>query len=70
MFKSIEQNPNATFTVSLEDQTIRNDSTGATFSFDINAYKKMCLLNGYDDIDFLLSLKDKIAAFEKQQVIY
>ena len=70
MFKSIEQNPNATFTVSLEDQTIRNDSTGATFSFDINDYKKMCLLNGYDDIDFLLSLKDKIAAFEKQQVIY
>ena len=70
MFKSIEQNPNATFTVSLEDQTIRNDSTGATFFFDINAYKKMCLLNGYDDIDFLLSLKDKIAAFEKQQVIY
>lgn len=70
MFKSIEQNPNATFTVTLEDQTIRNDSTGATFSFDINAYKKMCLLNGYDDIDFLLSLKDKIAAFEKQQVIY
>ncbi|MCB0601265.1 MAG: 3-isopropylmalate dehydratase small subunit [Saprospiraceae bacterium] len=70
MFKSIEQNPKATFTVSLEDQIIRNDSTGATFSFDINDYKKMCLINGYDDIDFLLSLKDKIAAFEKQQVIY
>ncbi|MCB0655542.1 MAG: 3-isopropylmalate dehydratase small subunit [Saprospiraceae bacterium] len=70
MFKAIEQNPQATFTVSLEDQTIRNDTSGDQFIFDINPYKKMCLLNGYDDIDFLLSLKDKIETFEDQQVIY
>ena len=56
---------NDTLTVNLENQTITIDKTGATASFDINPYKKTCMINGYDDIDFLLSLKKEIAAFER-----
>ena len=70
IFDAIEKDPKATFEVNLEKQTFTILSTGASFSFAIGAYKKMCLLNGYDDIDFLLSLKDKIQQFEAQQVIY
>ncbi len=55
-------------TISLEDQTITIDKTGESESFDINDYKKTCLLNGYDDIDYLLSMKEEIAEFEKQHV--
>lgn len=55
----------ATLTVDLEKQTITIDNTGASETFDINAYKKACILNGYDDIDYLLSIKAEIAAFEK-----
>jgi len=55
----------ATLTVDLEKQTITIDNTGASETFDINAYKKTCMLNGYDDIDYLLSMKEEIAAFEK-----
>ncbi len=56
----------ATLTVDLPAQTIRIDATGATESFDINAYKKTCLMNGYDDIDYLLSLRAEIEKFEQQ----
>ncbi len=52
-------------TVDLPAQTIRIDATGAAASFEINAYKKTCLLNGYDDIDYLLSIREDIANFEK-----
>lgn len=55
----------ATLTVDLEKQTITIDNTDASEIFDINAYKKICMLNGYDDIDYLLSIKEEIAAFEK-----
>ena len=55
----------ATLTVDLEKQTITIDNTGASETFDINAYKKTCMLNGYDDIDYLLSMKEEIATFEK-----
>lgn len=54
-----------TLTVDLAAQTITINSTGATESFAINAYKKTCLLNGFDDIDFLLSMKEEIESFEK-----
>ena len=54
-----------TLTVDLEKQTITIDATGATQKFDINSYKKTCLLNGYDDIDYLLSMKTDIEAYEK-----
>jgi 3-isopropylmalate/(R)-2-methylmalate dehydratase small subunit len=57
----------ATLSVCLEDQTITIDATGAVETFDINAYKKTCLLNGYDDIDYLLSNKAAIENFEKNR---
>lgn len=59
-----EQGPEATLTVNLEEQTITIDASGAQEHFDINNYKKTCLLNGYDDIDYLLSMKSDIEAFE------
>ena len=64
MFKTIEKNPAASFEVDLESQTIRNVTLSAEARFDINSYKKECLLKGYDDIDYLLSLKKEISAFE------
>ena len=57
----------ATLSVCLEDQTITIDATGAIEKFNINAYKKTCLLNGYDDIDYLLSNKAAIENFEKNR---
>lgn len=66
IFKQIELNPQTTFTVDLEKQLIVINETTASEQFEIDPYKKTCLLNGYDDIDYLLSLKDKIEAFELQ----
>jgi 3-isopropylmalate/(R)-2-methylmalate dehydratase small subunit len=57
----------ATLSVCLENQTITIDATGAVETFDINAYKKTCLLNGYDDIDYLLSNKAAIENFERNR---
>jgi 3-isopropylmalate/(R)-2-methylmalate dehydratase small subunit len=57
----------ATLSVCLEDQIITIDATGAIETFEINAYKKTCLLNGYDDIDYLLSNKAAIENFEKNR---
>ena len=57
----------ATLSVCLEDQTITIDVTVAVETFEINAYKKTCLLNGYDDIDYLLSNKAAIENFEKNR---
>ena len=53
-----------TLSIDLEKQTITIDTTGASESFEINAYKKTCMLNGYDDIDYLLSMKEEIEKFE------
>ncbi len=53
--------------VDLEEQTITIKDTGQSESFDINPYKKECLLKGYDDIDYLLSIKEKIEKFEKSR---
>ncbi|MCL1942642.1 MAG: 3-isopropylmalate dehydratase small subunit [Candidatus Azobacteroides sp.] len=68
LFADIDKDPNTTVTVDLEKQTIVNNVSGKSETFEISAYKKNCLLNGYDDIDFLLSNKDKIEAWEKQWV--
>jgi 3-isopropylmalate/(R)-2-methylmalate dehydratase small subunit len=54
----------STLTVDVENQTITIDKTGESEKFDINHYKKTCLLNGYDDIDYLINLKGEIARFE------
>lgn len=63
--KIFAQPNGTTLTVNLEAQTITIDATGESESFAINNYKKTCLLNGYDDIDFLLSIKSDIEKFEE-----
>ncbi|RYG06450.1 MAG: 3-isopropylmalate dehydratase small subunit [Chitinophagaceae bacterium] len=68
IFAAVKKDHKATIHVSLEDQTITIDATGQSESFFINNYKKTCLLNGYDDIDYLLSNKDAIIAFEQDQI--
>ncbi len=62
--KIFSQPADATITVNLENQTIIIDSTGESQTFEINAYKKTCLLNGYDDIDYLLSIQKDIIQYE------
>lgn len=64
--KIFAQGPEATLTVDLAAQSLTIDATGEQEQFEINNYKKTCLLNGYDDIDFLLSLKPTIEEFEKR----
>jgi 3-isopropylmalate/(R)-2-methylmalate dehydratase small subunit len=68
LFNSIQDNPNTEVEVNLEKQEIKILSSGDTEQFDINPYKKQCLLNGYDDIDYLLSIRDKIKTFEKNRI--
>lgn len=60
------QGNDATLTIDLGNQAITIDATGQQENFEINSYKKTCLLNGYDDIDYLLSIKPAIEAFETQ----
>jgi 3-isopropylmalate/(R)-2-methylmalate dehydratase small subunit len=66
--KLFQLDADATITVDLPNQTITFDETGDSSSFEINSYKKTCLLNGYDDIDFLLSMKGEIEKFEKEKI--
>jgi 3-isopropylmalate/(R)-2-methylmalate dehydratase small subunit len=66
LFAKVEKEPSTVIEVNLSEQFIRIDGTDTQESFDINSYKKTCLLNGYDDIDYLLSMKNEIEAFEKQ----
>lgn len=70
IFRTIEDKPGAKFTVDLEAQTLKNETTGTVSTFDIDEYKKTCLINGYDDIDFLLSKAEMIQAFEEKRVDY
>jgi 3-isopropylmalate/(R)-2-methylmalate dehydratase small subunit len=64
IFDAANHDPSSVVDINLETQTIRIENTGEQESFDINPYKKTCLLNGYDDIDYLLSLRKEIEAFE------
>ena len=64
LFASINENPNTEVKVDLPNQTVTNLSTGRSEHFDINGYKKHCLMNGLDDIDFLVGNQEKIAAYE------
>ena len=68
LFAAIRENPQTTVTINLEKQTIVNNANKAIETFDINPYKKNCLLNGFDDIDYLLSQEDKIEAWEKNKI--
>ncbi|MFY8129012.1 MAG: 3-isopropylmalate dehydratase small subunit [Chitinophagaceae bacterium] len=62
--KIFSQSNTAQLQIDLENQTITIDETNDSESFEINGYKKTCLINGYDDLDYLLSLKNEIEAFE------
>lgn len=64
LFAAIEADPKTTVTVDLQAQRITLDATGESDGFDINSYKKNCMANGYDDIDFLISNKAKIETWE------
>jgi 3-isopropylmalate/(R)-2-methylmalate dehydratase small subunit len=70
LFESIEADKNIDFEVDLASQTLSVPSKGLSFEFDIDPYKKICLMNGYTDLDYLVNLRNKIEAFEEQQVIY
>lgn len=65
IFEAIEDSPKAEFTIDLPAQTITINDTGASEAFEINHYKKDNMLNGYDDIDYLLSMKGEIENFAK-----
>lgn len=67
LFAAIESDANTQFEVNLETQTISIKETDLKESFEIDPYKKTCMINGYDDIDYLLSKKNKIEAFELQK---
>ncbi len=65
IFDAVEKDHQARLTVDLEQQNIEIVSTGADEQFEISAYKKECLKNGYADIDYLLSMKDNIKEYEE-----
>jgi len=65
IFTIIEQDNLTNFTINLETQTLSSDAINQAIQFDINPYKKMCLLKGYDDLDFLLSKRDTINRFQQ-----
>ena len=64
LFDSIDADPSTQVTVDLPAQRITNNATSKSENFEINGYKKHCLMNGLDDIDFLLSNKDRIEEYE------
>ena len=64
LFATIAKDPQTRVTVDVPNQTVTNQATGRSEKFDINGYKKYCLLNGYDDIDYLLSKKAEIEKYE------
>ncbi len=70
MFDTIRDNPASEFKVDLQAQTITNLATGSSEDFDINPYKKHCLLNGLDDIEYLLSKRQDIEDWESNQETY
>jgi len=68
VFEQVKVDHNTELVIDLEAQQISISGTDLYEEFDINTYKKMCLINGYDDIDFLISNRDKIEAFEKEHM--
>lgn len=66
IFVAVNNDPKSALEVDLENQTVTILATGSKENFEINAYKKSCLINGYDDIDFILAQKDLIEEFEKR----
>lgn len=67
IFDAVEENHSNTVTIDLPNQTITNNATGVSEKFEINPYKKDCLLNGFDDIDYLLNKKADIESWENNR---
>ena len=70
IFEHIEKNPENNFIVDLEAQIFEIEESHHKLSFEIDPYKKECLLTGMDDIDYLLTLSEEISTFESQQILY
>jgi 3-isopropylmalate/(R)-2-methylmalate dehydratase small subunit len=68
IFEKVKANKGTQLIVDLENQTVSIEGSKESEKFEINNYKKTCLINGYDDIDYLLSMKDKIESYEKGSV--
>jgi len=68
LFELVHKNPETEIIVDLEKQTVMLPATGDQVEFEINPYKKSCLINGYDDIDFILNNKAEIEKFEQNRV--
>ena len=68
LFSSIDADHHTQVRVDLPNQTVTNLSTGESEHFEINSYKKHCLINGLDDVDFLVENKDKVIEWENQRV--
>ena len=66
LFQTVQNDPKTQVKVDLPNQTVKNLSTGRQETFEINAYKKHCLINGLDDIDFLVQNQNKTIAWEQQ----
>lgn len=66
LFESIDENPVTQFEINLKTQQLSSAVLKENIQFEINEYKKMCLLNGYDDLDFLLSKKETIDKFKPE----
>lgn len=69
IFKAVEENPKTIAEVNLEEEKLRIESLAIVESFEINNYKKYCMINGFDDIDFLINKSDEIKAYEVSQEI-
>ena len=67
IFKAIETNPTTQLKIDLEVQTIEIEGTTLKESFEIAPYKKQCLMNGYDDVDYLVSIHQEIKEFEQKR---
>lgn len=70
LFATLASDPQARVRVDVPSQTVRNLSTGREEKFELSAYKKYCLMNALDDIDYLLEHKDRIEAYEKASSRY
>lgn len=66
LFEAITRNPKTTIQIDLQNQTVSLPETGQQENFEISPYKKECLLKGYDDVDYLMSIRDKIQEYEKK----
>jgi 3-isopropylmalate/(R)-2-methylmalate dehydratase small subunit len=67
LFDEVTTNPHTIIEVDVQEQTISVPEKGLVEKFEINPYKKVCIINGYDDVDYLVNMHDKIVLFEKQR---